>query len=292
MSRQHGTVWVRVCGPEFRVREEGSCDLGAAGVKVGDVWDPSGRDTFAEDGWIALLMWLRRPKIRKGRGIKYDTARSYISGMCSVIALSTGTRPGISKMTRLAMAKKSWRKIAKPQRRKEGVTIEQIMAMLHKARNGNKRDKECAAIAIFAFFAIARLSEVFDHGGVRWSRVTILENGDAVIRLPQSKTDVWREGTDLVIPAKWWTTITALLGDSDEDKIFPRISRVAFLKWCQKFFTDKQAGHSFRRGGATHLWKLGVPLEVIKRKGRWVTDCVFLYVNTLVRDAESVASLV
>ena len=196
---------------------------GAAGVKVGDVWDPSGRDTFAEDGWIAL---------------------------------------------------------------------EQIMAMLHKARNGNKRDKECAAIAIFAFFAIARLSEVFDHGGVRWSRVTILENGDAVIRLPQSKTDVWREGTDLVIPAKWWTTIIALLGDSDEDKIFPRISRVAFLKWCQKFFTDKQAGHSFRRGGATHLWKLGVPLEVIKRKGRWVTDCVFLYVNTLVRDAESVASLV
>ena len=27
--------------------------------------------------------------------------------------------------------------------------------------------------------------------------------------------------------------------------------------------------------------RVWVPLEIIKRKGRWITDCVFLHVNTL-----------
>lgn len=45
------------------------------------------------------------------------------------------------------------------------------------------------------------------------------------------------------------------------------------------------AGHSFRSGGASDLWAANVPLEAIKKIGRWKSDAVLLYL----RDGETTA---
>lgn len=42
---------------------------------------------------------------------------------------------------------------------------------------------------------------------------------------------------------------------------------------------DKYSGHSFRAGGATDLWEAGCPPEVIKRYGRWKSDCFYIYIR-------------
>ncbi|KAJ8316583.1 hypothetical protein KUTeg_005859 [Tegillarca granosa] len=38
-------------------------------------------------------------------------------------------------------------------------------------------------------------------------------------------------------------------------------------------------GHSFRRGGATWLHKIGIPLDFIKAIGGWASDCVLRYID-------------
>lgn len=39
-------------------------------------------------------------------------------------------------------------------------------------------------------------------------------------------------------------------------------------------------GHSFRRGGASWLSKLGIPIDMIKTLGLWASDAVYRYVET------------
>jgi len=39
------------------------------------------------------------------------------------------------------------------------------------------------------------------------------------------------------------------------------------------------AGHSLRRGGAQYLFNKGTPLEVIKVKGRWLSDAWRKYIH-------------
>ena len=36
---------------------------------------------------------------------------------------------------------------------------------------------------------------------------------------------------------------------------------------------DRYGSHSLRVGGATALYHAGMPVEIIKRYGRWVSDC-------------------
>ncbi len=52
--------------------------------------------------------------------------------------------------------------------------------------------------------------------------------------------------------------------------------------------TGDFAGHSFRSGGAADLWAANVPVEAIKKIGRWKSDAVMLYL----RDGEVTAKKV
>ena len=48
------------------------------------------------------------------------------------------------------------------------------------------------------------------------------------------------------------------------------------------------SGHSFRRGGATFAFKAGVPGELIKLHGDWVSDAYLLYLNVSLQQKFSV----
>jgi hypothetical protein len=49
------------------------------------------------------------------------------------------------------------------------------------------------------------------------------------------------------------------------------------------------AGHSFRSGGASDLWAANVPLEAIKKIGRWKSDAVLLYLRDGAVTAQKIA---
>ena len=57
-------------------------------------------------------------------------------------------------------------------------------------------------------------------------------------------------------------------------KAFKRLVKMSGLDWT------KFSGHSFRRGGATYCFNLGVSPELIKLLGDWKSDAYLLYDQT------------
>ena len=51
---------------------------------------------------------------------------------------------------------------------------------------------------------------------------------------------------------------------------------MAWIAWAaaeEGYPADRYGSHSLRVGGATALYHAGMPVEIIKRYGRWVSDC-------------------
>lgn len=52
-------------------------------------------------------------------------------------------------------------------------------------------------------------------------------------------------------------------------------------KWCVRAGITKDVGfHSLRRGAATHMYNIGVPIHDIKVEGEWQSLAVLLYLST------------
>ena len=259
-----------------------------SGCVVKDLWNPFDSGVN-ESGWIAFMLWLKRPKLRGGRGVTFDTAQAYLGGVCSVIAVVTGTRPSLAKMPLLVMAKKAWRRVSRPQRKKRGLTYTQLQAIIKRGQLGKKRDRVGAAITVLGYHGLLRLAEIFEEG-IAWENITVGDD-NVELWLPGSKTDVFREGSKATITRQVWDLIVDLL------QVDPRtatgrlfcITRASYLKWLSHSLDDDQWGHSLRRGGAQHLFNCGVPVEVIKRRGRWVSDCVYRYLHCENSDARVVS---
>ena len=118
-----------------------------------------------------------------------------------------------------------------------------------------------------------------------------------VLRLEQSKTDPFRQGTDVVVSNP--TAIRymldylhargpclprqALLVGSDGNAL----SVGELVKFIQSLITKANIpnshlflGHSFRKGGATTLHEIGYPDSLIKQMGRWSSFAFATYIDT------------
>ena len=52
------------------------------------------------------------------------------------------------------------------------------------------------------------------------------------------------------------------------------------------------SGHSFRRGGATYIFRCGAPIELISLQGDWSSDAVHLYISQPLERRVSVAPVI
>ena len=71
-----------------------------------------------------------------------------------------------------------------------------------------------------------------------------------------------------------------------------RAQTMALLSWAAEqegFPSDRYGSHSLRVGGATALYHAGVPVEIIKRYGRWVSDCFQGYLWESNEDSKDLA---
>ena len=67
---------------------------------------------------------------------------------------------------------------------------------------------------------------------------------------------------------------------------------MALLSWAgneEGFPSERYGSHSLRVGGATALYHAGVPVEVVKRYGRWVSDCFQGYLWESNEDSKALA---
>ncbi|SOV06283.1 uncharacterized protein UDID_19507 [Ustilago sp. UG-2017a] len=124
------------------------------------------------------------------------------------------------------------------------------------------------------------------------------ERDHAVITLPASKTDPFRQGVKVIAPevggieclaARLWQLTSGRppseplfgLGPSSM-ATFPRATFISTLKRIIQAVglpAHSYAGHSFRRGAATWAARNGVPDPVIQSLGHWNSDCYQRYID-------------
>jgi hypothetical protein len=137
--------------------------------------------------------------------------------------------------------------------------------------------------------------------------VTFTRQGTVILRLPASKTDPYRQGTDIYLAS----TGSILCPVSALHQLFerfpakpndPLFSRVAGLPFSRTYVVDKikgfllrsgftpsqYNGHSLRKGAAVSAIAAGATKDEVKLLGRWKSDAVDIYINEV--DKSTLAS--
>ena len=121
-------------------------------------------------------------------------------------------------------------------------------------------------------------------------------DGDLVLQhvIPRSKTDQFNQGHEEILkstkrhlwPAKallQWKKVHSLLCGSDSP-VFPLDIRRALAEQLKLAGTyvglghSRIGNHSMRSGGATLMFSVGFDIEIIKRRGRWLSPIFHTYI--------------
>jgi integrase len=184
---------------------------------------------------------------------------------------------------------------------KLAITLELLSDIFRMKSNTYVDIRDWAAFAL-AFFGLFRRSEIL---GLRWRDIRYVRNG-IVIHLGESKTDPFKRGMfiyvgerlDALCPCNALALLHRALDpafNTASSFVFPssknskwtdkQLTGNAFSKrvkhWIGKLGLDPKdyAGHSLRRGGATALFRAGIPSEIIQAQGRWRSDCYKKYLE-------------
>ena len=170
----------------------------------------------------------------------------------------------------------------------------------------------CVA-ALFMFRTLLRISNIVlsDHT-LKARDVKFTEEG-CFVRIHSSKTTSTSETASIlpivfsndkrICAASWLKSLFVRFKPSPESQLFsctnvPRLTYSMFAKKFKELTTRAGlkgdfASHSLRRGGATFMSMLERPLDQIKTRGLWKSDCVFSYivppVSSLVENDRAVA---
>ncbi|KAF7303391.1 DNA breaking-rejoining enzyme [Mycena indigotica] len=162
------------------------------------------------------------------------------------------------------------------------------------------------AAACVAFWGQCRLGELLPDSrsdktlNEKPSRANISFHRDTLtIRLPRTKTQKHGEDVVLVSQRSEIDPILALRMHFVANPILPPahlfayqcgssyqpLTRRAFLNRCNDIWGKegypKLSGHSFRIGGTTELLLSGVPIDLVKKAGRWSSDAFLKYWRSL-----------
>jgi integrase len=203
----------------------------------------------------------------------------------------------LNEMMLLYSAYKGWRRLSPQAKKKKAVlshaTLLKILAQPH--------PKPYKMLLKVAFFNLLRMGEVTGHKAPRGND---FQRRSRALNIPASKTDTFSDGREVVLDEALSMELARFIeneGISGSDYIFRSktgspISRKDFCTWLETAAKSVGApsvkgGHSVRRGGTQHLVDIGTPQDVIKRKGRWSSQCWRLYANTLHKDQEFISGL-
>ena len=192
------------------------------------------------------------------------------------------------------------RKLAKPKKSKEPITVEMLKAMVEAVGpSPSLTDVRFLAVCLVAFAGFLRCDELIK---LRCNDIVFNEQG-MVVKIVSSKTDQFREGASLVIARTGTSTCPvgmmeryytmAGLVPASPEKLFraivhtktgERLRESGGLSYSRlrELLSDRIQGlgmdpkqfgmHSLRAGGATAAANAGVPDRLFKRHGRWRSE--------------------
>lgn len=187
---------------------------------------------------------------------------------------------------------------------KETVLVKHLFALLENLTDKSLEDMVAYTVALVAFWGMARLGELLKHpNAVDQVRVKDLvwgpEGEFLTIKIRAAKTAAVGEVQELhlqkqdtlldpVSAVRRLIDYTRPTDDkalfsypvNDRRKILTKSrGQAIFAKVWSRSPDAKLTGHSFRVGGASLRWNLGVKLEIIVRIGRWKSKAYQLYLR-------------
>jgi hypothetical protein len=131
------------------------------------------------------------------------------------------------------------------------------------------------------------------RGSIRFT-----SDGNALLHLPTSKTDQFRQGSTIPLAASYDTTcpVTALktlyhrYPKNNSDPLFSKLISTFDQSWViQRLHSllrtaginpEGFSGHSFRRGAVNSAIQAGISRQDIMKMGRWKSDAVDRYISS------------
>lgn len=213
------------------------------------------------------------------------------------------------------------RLLAAPPRRMEPATLSIVRQVVSGGTGATDFARQRVTFyVVIAFFGFLRFSDV------RRLRVKHFKfSGHLTLHLPHSKTDQFRQGSDVLIAAmagkeycpyriakQFIERLQACRGSDAETFVLTNVTRKAgesrVASTCISASTltaqlrsalsgmgihaDKYSLHSLRAGGATAAAAAHAPRELIKLHGRWKSDCVDGYIQVTAKDRLALSSAI
>lgn len=226
--------------------------------------------------------------------LKYSSIRQYI-GIIRMLHLYQGLPNPLAEDVRISAVLKGVRRLkGDVVCRKVPMTVDVLLNIRATLNMHNMQDCTFLAACLIAFFGMLRKSSLFPPKGRQPLRVGCVQafNWGLSVRFLYSKTVQNSERqTFVALPVNKNMLLCPCLAllqawksagaRSRTHPMLPITGGGGLVAMDQHSFTAKLAqvmgvlglqgysGHSFRRGGATHALKSGVPAEVIKAQGDW-----------------------
>lgn len=241
-----------------------------------------------------------------GSPIKSTTIRTYLSGIKAWHLYHNYQYPH-QATPRIELMLTTAKKLDIREREKgpkSPVLVKHLFSLLESLTNRSLEDMTACTIGLIAFWGMARLGELLKHTSshdqVRVRDIVWDPLGEYLtIRIRAAKTAAvgeiqelhLRKQASILDPVAAIRRLIDCTAASDDDPLFsyPVNDRRRTLtkSRCQKIFSrvwqspteEKLTGHSFRVGGASLRWNLGVPLEDIVKIGRWKSKAYKLYLR-------------
>lgn len=246
-----------------------------------------------------------------------DTIKNYISGIKSMHLLLGYSVEHINKF----ILNLSLKGIAKMhpycKKQAEAITPEILVKIANSMNFSNKTDLVIWCLFLFAFFLLARKSnlvptshkdlmqkkfllrkDVIDYENhlivtMRWTKT--IQKGERILQIPLVKM------TDSILcPLRAYRLMCRFIPASADDPLFSlshhkcvnyRLYQLKLKEYILKIGLDPKdfSSHSFRRGGATLLFKAKVPADKIQLMGDWHSDAYKKYLSFSLDDKIIVA---
>jgi hypothetical protein len=253
----------------------------------------------------ALMNWASSTALS---GCKGTTIKSYLAGIRSAAIMQGFDVSGLAKMQRLNLVLRALKSIAPHTATRLPITNDILSKIRAHMRLGTYEGKVMWAAFTFAHACLMRCGEFTTRsykdknylslGAWKWE--TGAKHG--TVTLPRSKTSkepidiyVFANGSDTCPAAAMAKYMSARIkrrysirldsplfaiedGTPLTRKALTKALRDALIA-ARVPKAELYKGHSFRRGGATSLARVGVPDSVIKTIGRWKSQAYQLYVD-------------
>lgn len=260
-----------------------------------------------------FVVWASKREVESAKedeSVRSTTLKAYIAGIKAWHLFHDATYPhhvDAAVKTLLKATKISESRLMDVEKKRPPVLVSDLVILLEVLPNQGETGLAILAVALVAFWGTARLGELISDNpkkrlprwdNLEWARdksyVKIKIHDAKTARPGEIQTIHLQRQASVIDPVSILEEWFAFRPRKMSDEIFliwvdgrrRRLGKQSMINhlrsvWNTRRSKSKQVlhGHSFRIGGASLRWNLGMGREEVKRCGRWASDAYLVYLR-------------